>query len=156
MTTDVSPDDNTPVLRQRDLIREVGRIGRSMTAYSSQKVELRVRLLIGYGEFDMHVVEPDGVRKSVRMPDELEDISMELREKVMNSPDGGTWLSALFVISAGGGVQADFNYDAEPEWSHELDPVLYAQELRAFPRGERSTPGWLRRKVDSVSGGSES
>ncbi len=118
-----------------------------MTAYSSQKVELRVRLLIASGEFDMHVVEPDGARKSVDMPDELEDISMELREKVMNSPDGGTWLSALFVISAAGGVQADFNYDVEPEWSHELDPELYAQELRAFPRDERSVPQWLRRKV---------
>ncbi len=104
----------------------------------------------------MHVVEPDGARKSVRMPDALEDISMELREKVINSPDGGTWLSALFVISAAGGVQADFNYDVEPEWSHELDPELYAQELRASPRDERSVPEWLRRKVESTSGGPES
>jgi len=144
------------VLRQRDIVRTVGSEISELLSELDDHAEVECRLLVGYGQFTSRVVRIDGSYESVRTPRAVKDSLMELREKVMYSPGGGTWMSARFVVRQGGGVEADFNYDAEPDWSHALDPVLYAQELRAFPRDERSTPGWLRRKVESISGGPES
>lgn len=158
MSPDNPESDNLipVVLRQRDLVRALGSDIAGLLGEVDDHAVVECRLLAGYGQFTSRVVRIDGSSESVPTPETVSDALRELREKIMYSPAGGTWMSARFVVHHGGGVDGDFNYDTEPDWSYELDPVLYAQELRAFPRDERSVPGWLRRKVDSISGGVES
>jgi hypothetical protein len=139
------------VLRQRDLIRALGVDVVGLLGELEGHVVVECRLLAGYGEYATRVVRVDGSAESVRTPPSVKEAARKLRERVMYSAAGGTWLSARFVVGHGGGVGSEFNYDTEPDWSHELDPQLYAQELRAFPRDESAVPEWLRLKASSAS-----
>lgn len=140
-----------PVLRQRDLLRTMGaRIADSLGEVDDHVI-IDCRILAGYGQFESQIIRNDGTSESIRTPKDVKNSLMELREKIMYSSATGTWLSARFVVNRTGAVDSDFNYDVEPEWSHELDPELYAQELRALPRDENYVPTWLRLKVDSFN-----
>lgn len=143
MSNDPQGSPVPAVLRQRDLVQDIGRSLSPLVAGTSRVVELSTRSLAGYAEEATHVVGEDGSRESVLAPEAVTD-TLEALRAVMYNEDSGTWMSALLTVNANGGVDGDFNYDNEPAWSHELDPELYAQEMRRFPRPERTTPAWLQ------------
>lgn len=129
--------------RQRDLVQDIGRSLSPFVAGTARVVELSTRSLTGYAEEStLHCGR--GGKPRVRVaPDEVTD-ALEALRAVMYNEDAGTWMSAQLTVNADRGVEGDFNYDDEPAWSHELDPELYAQEMRRFPRPDRTTPTWLQ------------
>lgn len=104
----MSPDDPRgtsgppAVLRQRDIVRTVGSEISELLSELDDHAEVECRLLVGYGQFTSRVVRIDGSYESVRTPRAVKDSLMELREKVMYSPGGGTWMSARFVVRQAG------------------------------------------------------
>lgn len=68
----------------------------------------------------------------------------------MYEPTRGAWLSAVFVIHRHRSPETTFNYNEKPDWSPELDPAQWAQDLKAYPRDPQQIPPWLREIVDSV------
>ena len=149
LENDASPP---PVLRQRDILKTIGADASRLLGDVDDHAVIECRLLAGYGEYTCHVVRVDGTAESVRTPPSVKDCLEELREQVMYTTETGTWLSARFMVNRDGGVDGDFNYDAEPAWSHSLDPELYIQELRALPRDRASVPAWLHQKIDFPAG----
>ncbi len=109
----MSPDDPRgtsglpAALRRRDIVRTVGSEISELLSDVDDHAEVECRLLAGYGQFTSRVVRIDGSYESVRTPRAVKDFLMELREKVMYSPGGGTWMSARSVVRQGGGVEAD-------------------------------------------------
>ncbi|MEJ2854651.1 MULTISPECIES: TNT domain-containing protein [unclassified Saccharothrix] len=79
-----------------------------------------------------------------RLPDEALPFFVQLREG-MARPGGGTWLSVKFHLVHPDTYSAEFNRDAEPDWTSPPNPEHYAQELELHPRDE--VPGWLAAKA---------
>jgi hypothetical protein len=62
-------------------------------------------------------------------------VAEDLR-RVMYRPGAGTWFGAELTVTRHGSMDADFNYDDEPQWSRPVEPAWYAQDLEKFPRDE--------------------
>ncbi|AUN38793.1 hypothetical protein [Tsukamurella tyrosinosolvens] len=58
----------------------------------------------------------------------------------------GTWFSAVIRVNRSGAVDAEFNYDDEPDWNT-VDPIAYLTDQEAFPRDRENQPQWLQEKV---------
>ncbi|PPG30293.1 hypothetical protein C5E10_12510 [Pseudoclavibacter sp. RFBG4] len=59
----------------------------------------------------------------------------------------GTWFSAKFTVTAAGAFTAEYNYDEEPEWTHEIDSIAYVTDQKHFPRDEEHQPEWEKAKL---------
>lgn len=79
-----------------------------------------------------------------RLPDEALPFFVQLREG-MARPGGGAWLSMKFHLVHPDTYSAEFNRDAEPDWTSPPDPEHYARELELHPRD--SVPAWLAEKA---------
>ena len=92
-------------------------------------------------------LEADGERfNSVSIPIEASIAIRKLR--AASYRDGsGTWFGVRLTVHADGTAKAEYNYDDEPEWDAPVDPVVYVNDLKKFPRDEEHQPEWLRRKV---------
>ncbi|MFF2554734.1 hypothetical protein ACFVUS_27285 [Nocardia sp. NPDC058058] len=66
----------------------------------------------------------------------------------MYEVDRGTWLSARVTLPRGEQPQFSFNYDENPGWLPDLNPIAYVRDLEAFPRAPHYVPQWLREKLD--------
>ncbi|XVV03161.1 TNT domain-containing protein [Actinosynnema sp. CA-248983] len=79
-----------------------------------------------------------------RLPDEALPFFVQLREG-MARPGGGTWLSMTFHLVHPDTYSAEFNREAEPDWTSPPDVEHYVRELELHPRD--SVPGWLAAKA---------
>jgi hypothetical protein len=53
----------------------------------------------------------------------------------------GTWYNATFVLTAGGGLEAEFDYD-DPPFDGGGTPDLLIDDQRAYPRDAAHLPAW--------------
>ena len=65
----------------------------------------------------------------------------------MYRPGTGTWFTFTLTITQEGAVDAQFNYEVEPEWSPPVEPVLYVEDMERFPRDAAHIPAWLEEKL---------
>ena len=103
-------------------------------------------VLYPYAEEVSQVTDPSGASISTLPPDETSRLVRQLRE-LMYQDHAGTGFSFRLTIRKTGGVDAEFNYDNEPNWADEVDGVYYVQDLERFPRDDEHTPGWLAREL---------
>ncbi|RFS85505.1 hypothetical protein D0T12_10765 [Actinomadura spongiicola] len=62
----------------------------------------------------------------------------------------GTWFTAEYVIVRPGRYSVNFDYDNEPNFGFEIDPLTYANEMKYFPRDEEYIPTWLSQKINEA------
>jgi hypothetical protein len=81
------------------------------------------------------------------------EASIALRKlRAASYRDGsGTWFGLRLTVLPDGTAKAEYNYDDEPEWDAPVDPVVYVNDLKKFPRDEEHQPEWLRQKVAAVT-----
>ena len=69
-----------------------------------------------------------------------EDACMKLREQ-MYDLDSGVWYNAIFVVSASGDIEADFDYTNPPLNGDPPDDLMKRDQAR-FPRLVENLPDW--------------
>lgn len=62
--------------------------------------------------------------------------------RLMYRPDTGTWFSARLTVTAQGDYRSDYDYENQPRFDPPVDPALFAEDLRAFPRDSSHLPAW--------------
>jgi hypothetical protein len=68
----------------------------------------------------------------------------------MHRNDLGTWFTADLEVHRDGHVQAEFDYDSEPEWNFRIDPVAFVTDNEKFPRDFAHQPAWLRPQISEA------
>lgn len=59
----------------------------------------------------------------------------------------GTWFSMKYVITRPSRYNVEFNYEDRPEYQFAPDSVLYAEDLKQFPRDPENIPEWLQEEL---------
>jgi hypothetical protein len=59
----------------------------------------------------------------------------------------GTWFGIAVTVTRDGAATAEYNYDAEFEWNHTIEPTLYVREQEMFPRDLEHQPEWFQRRL---------
>ena len=95
MSTEPQGSPVPAVLRQRDLVQDIGRSLSPFVAETARVVELSTRSLAGYAEESTYIVSEEGSRRSVVAPDEVTDALEALRAVMCTTkmPGHGCWLS---------------------------------------------------------------
>lgn len=106
----------------------------------------QVRALSSYLEDETLIQTIPGQWTQVGSPDEVIDLVEELRS-AMYRTGSGTWFSARIAISLEGSVDADFDYDNEPNWDDPVSALWYASDLKKYPRSETGRPQWLQQRL---------
>ena len=135
-----------PLMRQGQLVEEIARAVVGKVQVQWMKLRYEISSLAPYSEHLIYITVPAGEVEREFPPRGISDLTDELRE-VMYRPGKGTWFSAVFTITAAGAVDAQFNFDDEPEWSRPTEPVFYVQDLERFPRDESAIPEWLAKQL---------
>ncbi|WP_158581464.1 hypothetical protein [Actinomadura spongiicola] len=91
----------------------------------------------------------DGSTVHLSAPDTPRRRLQELRTK-MYTQGKGTWFTAEYVIVRPGRYSVNFDYDNEPNFGFEIDPLTYANEMKYFPRDEEYIPTWLSQKINEA------
>lgn len=106
----------------------------------------QVRAVSSYVEDETLIRISPGQWTQVGSPDEVIDLVEELRS-VMYRTGSGTWFSARIANSPEGSVDADFDYDNEPNWDDPVSALWYASDLERYPRSQTARPQWLRQRL---------
>ncbi|SMG32071.1 hypothetical protein [Agreia pratensis] len=146
MSLSTSDDELGGILGERVYFEETAKALFSLIPPGFERIELRMRSLVGYNSASARTVRADGTRDSVKNIKIATDAAKRLRE-AMYREGAGTWFSVLFVVTVEGKVDVAYNYDEEPEWKYPIDPVLYVQDLEKFPRDPENVPEWLQKRV---------
>ena len=140
-----------PMVRQGELIQEIGSLIAGGTPGDWARVVLDVKVAGSYGEAICHVTERDGAERTVSTPDGLQPLVMELRS-VMYQSGAGTWFSMTFTVIATSETSArsetSFSYDDMPDWHSTPVPVTFVEDLQQFPRDSTNMPDWLAEQVE--------
>lgn len=140
--------DGGAVNRQR-LIEELGRELYRHIPNGADHIEYVIRALAPFTQSTARVIDAAGQSQWVSPPDQVDDIAGELRS-AMYRPGAGTWFSAVITVTVRGSMDADFNYDDEPDWLRPVEPIWYVRDLERFPRDEAAMPTWLRAEVSKA------
>lgn len=132
----------SPLARQQQLISQIATGIASDTPEPWDVIAYRTKVLLPYEQDLSYVTRPDGEIHRSLPPDEISELVSELRE-LMYRPNSGTWFTFSLTIRRAGGVDAAFDYDSKPEWSHPAEAVFYVQDLERFPRDDDHIPQWL-------------
>ncbi len=69
-------------------------------------------------------------------------LALELRKAMYNvSPEKGAWFGMKMAIKANGVFDVNFDYDAKPVFSIEMDDKDFIKEYQAFSEGKRDASG---------------
>ena len=136
-----------PMLLQGKLIEDIAAIVSEAATPSSKTLLYRSRALTPYQQSSLSAVGLNGAEERLRPPHTLAVLIKRMRE-VMYRPGVGTWFTFTLSITPEGAVDAQFNYDDEPEWSRPTEPVFYVQDMERFPRDEAHTPAWLVKQLE--------
>ena len=141
--SDVSSD---PITRQGELIVEIAQsVVRSVDGRWTS-ISYVVKSLSAYQQHLTYITREDATVEREFPPDDVVDLDDDLRN-VMYRPGAGTWFTATITIHGDGSLDADFNYDDEPDWTRPVEPVWYRQDLEKFPRSDAAIPDWLRARL---------
>ncbi|MGL4338831.1 MAG: hypothetical protein ACRCSP_00190 [Rhodoglobus sp.] len=135
-----------PMIRQGQLISEVARAVVGAVDQPWTKLMYRTMRVAPYGQEGTYITKPDGEIELDFPSRGVPRLVRELRE-VMYRPGTGTWFTFTLTVTPQGGVDAQFNYDDEPEWDLPQEPVLYVEDLERFPRDGEHIPAWLQEKL---------
>lgn len=135
-----------PFIRQGQLVEDIARAIVGKVEGSWTELRYEISSLAPYSQDLTYITLPSGEVLQKFPPRGIIELADELRE-VMYRPGKGTWFSAVFTITAAGAVDAQFNFDDEPEWSRPTEPVFYVQDLERFPRDESAIPEWLAKQL---------
>ncbi|SMG29125.1 hypothetical protein [Agreia pratensis] len=144
--TNASGNELGGILGERVYFEETAKALFSLIPSGFERVELRMRALVGFNSASARILRADGSRDSLKDFDSATDAAKRLRE-AMYREGAGTWFSVLFVVTVEGKVDVAYNYDEEPEWKYPIDPVLYVQDFERFPRDPENIPEWLQKRV---------
>jgi hypothetical protein len=112
-------------------------------------VRVEYRAVGRHIEVDVSIAGPDGVAQPVR-PDPMVVQLLGTLRTAMYEPGRGTWVAAVLVFAPNTPPATEFTLDEEPSWRRTPPPVGFADELRFFPRENRSVPDWLRARVGTA------
>ncbi|WP_188317096.1 hypothetical protein [Solihabitans fulvus] len=132
--------------QQDQLVRQIGRALLRALPPDWQQVRAEYRAAGRHIEVDIFVAGPDRVPRPIRPPMEVVQMLGELRAG-MYLPGVGTWLSAIYQLTAPSDYSVDFSADAEPPWRNAPPPIGFQDELRTFPRADERIPDWLRQRA---------
>ncbi|QQQ75840.1 TNT domain-containing protein [Saccharothrix sp. 6-C] len=77
------------------------------------------------------------------LPPEALPFFVQLRDG-MARPGHGTWFTLKFHLVHPDTYSAEFDRDAEPDWTRPPAERHYAEELELYPRDDDAIPAWLR------------
>lgn len=146
--------ENDPVgamVAQREALTELGRVLYSLLPEGAIELVLTIRgATVLTDEFTKVAVHEDGSKTYPRSGFEVSRAFCRLRA-AMYRPGVGTWFSARFTVTTNGTMDAEYNYDDEPQWFADVVPGTYVDDLERFPRDPEHIPVWLQRKLDEAA-----
>jgi hypothetical protein len=152
MTSSSTNGDVGGIDAQRQPLQDIGQAIYGSLPADCEKIVLKVRKTRAFGQAELNAFRADGSRENLQMNSEAVRASERLRE-AMYKTGTGTWFSAEFTVTRAGSMDADFDYDHEPDWSHAIDPVIYVDDLDHFPRDEQNITDWLKAGIAAHEAG---
>lgn len=134
------------MLNDAEVLREVAMAQVAEVGQGFDTITIVSRNLRAVAEGDGWVTR-GGVEEKIFPSDAAMDILEQHRADAYR-PGVGTWFTATVTIHARGSVDADFDYDNEPQWLFDAPPpVAFVKDFGKFPRDEEHTPAWLAEKL---------
>lgn len=100
----------------------------------------------GFGSDGLTAEYPDGTSELIDRPVSLLTHTKKLRYG-MYREGKGTWFSLKYTITYPTSYTVDFNYDVKPKFVFPPDSILYAEDLKQFPRNPENIPEWLQEEL---------
>lgn len=138
----------TGLFAERDLQQELARKLLTILPSGADRVVLECSVLSSTMTAYLDAYTSDGEMDSIP-PGEffVDELPQKLRA-AMYRDAAGTWFSMRMTVTADGSMDADFNYDDEPDFGlGGVDPVAYVNDAKVFPRDEAHQPEWLRARL---------
>ena len=149
-----APDrSKPPVVRQGELIREIGSLLAGRLPGDWAEAVLEVKQAGSYGEHLCHLTGPDGQSWRESTPDGVYPLAQELRA-VMYKSGAGTWYTMRYTVTRTPDGQAhghtSFNYDDAPHWDMTPVPYTFIEDLQTYPRDTPHIPDWLNQHIENA------
>lgn len=140
------------ILEAQDALRKVAAALWNDLPPGADRIRLEFEGLGGYS-WCIASVEPAATAPGGKVAPSLptRQAASALRS-IMHRPDAGTWFRATIEVSRAGSLDADFDYDGEPEWAAEAVDKHFADEQRLHPRAVENQPAWLRARLERLPG----
>jgi hypothetical protein len=137
---------------QRTPMQEIAQAIYALLPADCETVLFTVRMTDPFMQATVNANRADGSVAHLSLPLDVLDSVEELRAS-MYKPGVGAWFTANFTANQAGDVDATFDYDNEPDWAHAVDPLIYINDLKEFPRDDGHIPEWLRRDIAKSAAG---
>jgi hypothetical protein len=126
---------------ERDALRILGKALHAVIPRDHDRVIARISVVGGVtaGTIELHAA--DGSSTSLSSGRGVFRAARDLR-RVMSKPEAGTWFTGVFTVTAGGKLNARYDYDHEPELGS-FAAEAYRADFDEFPRTPKNTPDWL-------------
>jgi len=146
--------DIPPMMAQSQILTEMAQdMIESITGEWDHATYTSIRLdLVGSGWFE--IVTPDGNTRRGKAW-KCSDLSDELK-RVMFVPGKGTWFSMVLTVRNGSSMEAEFDYETNPELKSRfmtISPGLVNGEQERFPRDLEHQPQWYRELLNEYQVG---
>jgi len=140
------PSLQSTMEQQGEIVKEVAQAVVDSVIIPWTEIKYRVRSIAPFLEDEVLTIGTDGNTVSGYAPDLTIDLVGSLRE-LMYTEGAGTWFSAELSINASGQLDADFNFNDEPDWQAPVSNQWYSRELAKYPRDSAAIPAWLQEKL---------
>ncbi|MGY4644698.1 hypothetical protein [Cellulomonas sp. URHB0016] len=141
----IDVDGLPPMIAQARLIEAIARSIVSSVEPGWTAIHYWHLALSATSEGGVRVASPDR-DLGPRVPREAVKMAKQLRD-VMYVKGFGTWFTFDLQIDASLSVTSGFNYDDEPAWKVDVDPIAYVVDQHTHPRDAQNQPVWLQEKI---------
>lgn len=145
---DAGEPEVPPMIRQGQILQEVGSRLAADLPEGYDALEAKIRILGGTGGYSADLVKGDRRERIQPNPDVFP--LMDEHRELAYRPGTGTWYTATIVLTADGGLDAQFDYDNEPELRQPVAPEHYREDARRYPRDIDHVPMWLLAKMPEM------
>lgn len=137
------------LLAEQKAQTEVARSVLALLPEDATRIELTCRVLTSIARASFRAWFPDGRKEWVRASGRFDSAPVHELRRVMYRDGAGTWFSMKMSVTADGAMDADFNYDDEPDFGMSgVDPVAYVNDAKEFPRDLEHQPDWLKKRLE--------
>jgi hypothetical protein len=140
--------------KERETVNGAVRALRLAAPHGWERLEFEFRATVGIDSASLEVMDASGETRPAMPPGQAIGKMDELR-RVMYRRDKGAWFTARLKVERDGRFSAEFDYDAEPEFTPPLTSSAYALDLERFPRADEHIPRWLRAKLKDADARAE-
>lgn len=137
-----------PMIRQGQILQQVGMRLAADLPDGYDAIEAKIRILGGTGGYSADLVTGDRRERIQPNPDVFP--LMDEHRELAYRPGAGTWYTATLVVTRDGGLDAQFDYDGEPELPQPVAPEHYLDDARRYPRDPNTMPMWLLAKMPEM------